>query len=107
MSTLTIKTQVTHKEEREVEIPIPSFWKNEDGDEFKALLDDKTFMQINFYRSIDTVMIQNGDAENYKRTIASTHTNFLVISEEEFMSAYKDARFKTDLEPMLISKQMA
>jgi hypothetical protein len=106
MSTLTIKTQVTHKEEREVIIPIPSFWKNERGDEFKALLDENTFMQISFYNPIDTCMIQNGQAEYFKKEIANTHTNFLVISEEEFMSAYKDARFKTDLEPMLISKEV-
>jgi hypothetical protein len=101
MSTLTIKTQVTHKEEREVTIPIPSFWKNGAGSEFKALVDKNTFVWISFFKAIDTVSLQVGAAENFNREAASAHQRWETCTEDEFFEAYRKARKQTEILPVI------
>jgi hypothetical protein len=107
MSTLKIKTQVTHKEEREVEIPIPSFWKEVTIlPTIIGILDEHTMYEV--WTCDDSSTLKSMDLKSIPAEIRLNKLSgdFVPATEEEFMSAYKDARFKTDLEPMLISKEV-
>lgn len=96
----------THKEEREIEIPVPSFWREPVSAYtcVRGLVNDHTLYEV--LELNDATFLESRDAKNDNGKISDAYERWTPITEEEFMSIYKTARFKTDLTPQILSEKM-
>lgn len=97
---LTIKKEVSQV----VNIPDNSFWEDGMGNAC-ALIGGHTFYKV-LSGSKTLIVVGGATLESTQKDIIECHEQWVPSTEEEFMSIYKDARFKTDLKPHLISKEM-
>lgn len=100
-STMTITTQVTHTETREVEIPVPSFWKEriEVFKCYRAVLDENTFFEILEFP--DEIIIRTSEIKENDSRVLEAHAKFDIISEEDFFAAYNRIYESLRLTPAL------
>jgi hypothetical protein len=96
---MTITTTKTVTEERV--IPVPSFWKR--GYFYYGLIDENNMYQILLMDGSHSVW-NSTPAKN--QTVASSYhdDSTELITEEQFFSAYSEAREATNLEPKLKSE---
>lgn len=94
---MTIETtkQVTSK----VEVPVPSFWKNNIGNH-TAIIDEQT--AAHFYVGKDYTSVQHGTPEELKERIEIAHRTHDLCTEQEFMEAYSKVLKSLSLQPELI-----
>lgn len=100
---MNINLQITHKETREVKIPVPSFWKDDRSQClcYRAVLDDKTF--INLFSVDDRrVSVSNAIPKDNVDLISEAHTEWTPVDESEFMRVYDDAWESMRMKPRLI-----
>jgi hypothetical protein len=83
---IKITTTIARKEERDIVIPVPSFWKEPTTsyDCYRAVLDDKTYVEGRHDRIIEA------------------NDSWLLCSERDFMQAYDDAFEAIRLKPTVI-----
>jgi hypothetical protein len=90
--------QITKTETKDIEVPVPSFWKNDTA--YTAVVDNKT--AINLYADNDYTAIQHGTIEELKSFIAIAHNSFDLCTETEFMEAYNKTLKSLSLQPELV-----
>lgn len=100
MKSLLIETTQTHK--HEVKIPVPSFWKNPNHNQYLAVLDEKTAVSIYSNSDGDYISIQHTTPQDSKSKIIEARNDWTLASEQEFFNAYDDFREATRLTPMII-----
>jgi hypothetical protein len=93
---MTITTTKTVTEERV--IPVPSFWKN--GNTIYGLIDENNLYQVfcidDYHNLLNCVPSSN------QPLVSSYHEKTSeLITEEQFFSAYSEAREATNLEPQI------
>ena len=94
---MTITTTKTVTEERV--IPVPSFWKS--GIVTYGLIDDVNFYIVacaDNYHGVRNILPRPDEIATYWKDDAE------LITEEQFFSAYSEAREATNLEPKLKSE---
>jgi hypothetical protein len=93
---MTITTTKTVTEERV--IPVPSFWKTPGL--YYGLLDDNNLYVITLFD--DAHSVTRYDPQEYKERLAVYWDNQSeLITEEQFFSAYSEAREATNLVPQI------
>jgi predicted RNA-binding protein associated with RNAse of E/G family len=96
---MTITTTKTVTEERV--IPVPSFWKT--AASYYALIDENNVYRV--FTMDDLHAITNGTATILEDDLKTYfHKTTELITEEQFFSAYSEAREATNLEPKLKSE---
>jgi hypothetical protein len=91
---MTITTTKTVTEERV--IPVPSFWKR--NFLYWAFIDDANLYEVflmDDYHSVKNI----NPVKNPNHLESYFHENAELITEEQFFSAYSEAREATNLEP--------
>lgn len=99
---MNINLQITHKETREVKIPVPSFWKDSTSSctKYRAVLDEKTF--VGLFSASDMVSIRVDTPVSNVDLISEAHTDWMPVDESEFMRVYDDAWESMRMKPRLI-----
>jgi hypothetical protein len=97
---ITIKKQITQKEE--AQIPIPCFWKevSENFLDYRGVIDEETYVRI--YKSPNRIAIENGTTKFYETEIAAAYESFDLCTEEEFMAQFEKAYKSISLKPELV-----
>lgn len=100
---ITLETTITHTEKRTLNIPAPSFWKEPTTayDCYRAVLDEKTYIQVMRLWNGDIVDIEHSTVERRSANVLQAQENWSIISEQEFMQMYDDAWECMRLRPVL------
>jgi len=100
-----MKFRTTQTKETEIEIPIPSFWKDANCHEsirdYRAILDEKTYCHV--WESERRTMIENSDIDLMDSNIIEAHLKWQPVPEDEFMYHYNRALHSLSLNPELIT----
>jgi hypothetical protein len=101
---IKITTTIARKEERDIVIPVPSFWKEPTTsyDCYRAVLDDKTYVEVTRLWDGEIVHILNSTVERRHDRIIEANDSWLLCSERDFMQAYDDAFEAIRLKPTVI-----
>lgn len=98
--TITIEKKETTTQE--VEIPIPSFWRNAGETSYVGLLDEKTVVEIISDEYEKT--IRNFDNSRWsagKDRVGIAHSMFHSCTETEFLDKYSEVEQSMSLHPKL------
>ena len=86
MQTLKFKIEKKETTEVEVEIPVPSFFRNKSETEYVAILDDGSILEIIADDFEKSVRNYSGKNVNYgKDRIHNAYNNFHSCTESEFL----------------------
>jgi ferredoxin-NADP reductase len=91
--------QITKTETKDIEVPVPSFWKSNIGNH-TAIIDEQT--AVHFYVGKDYTSVQHGTPEELKERIEIAHRIFDLCTETEFMEAYNKTLKSLSLQPELV-----
>lgn len=98
-----MKLETTVTEKYEIEIPTPSFYKDNSCsksiNDMRGILDEKTYCQI--WESEARTCVVNADVSMMKSEIVEAFKKWQPISEEEFIAAYDRALHFLSLTPEL------
>lgn len=95
---------ITQKEEKEIDLTGDHFWKDKQSQRFRAIIGGHTFYSVSIIGDY-YARVWSDRVEDNKSEISEACSSWLTATEEEFISFYNDARFKTSLKPHLISKE--
>jgi len=96
---MKLKIQVTQT--NEVEIMLPLFFKEERCENYLAILDEKTAIDLYISSSGDYVNITNTTPDKRASEIDRALNSWRQITETEFFSAWDDAYCSISLRPKL------
>ncbi len=106
---MTIELTQTVTEKKQVNIPVPCFWKDEVNEtleelgykpSYVAVLDDQTAVRI--FRSQDFTSIIHGSIQNLNAELVKAQEKWMLCSEEEFFQVYNDTLESIRLKPELV-----
>lgn len=102
---ITLETTITHTEKRMLNIEAPSFWKNPSKhyDEYRAVLDEKTFIEVASLWNGEVVRIDHTTVERRSDRVLEAQEKWNVITEQEFMQVYDDAYESMRLTPKMFT----
>jgi hypothetical protein len=94
--------QITKTETKDIEVPVPSFWKWSAGKltDYTAIVDESTV--ISLWVSDDLCIVQSGTPETLRNAVVKAHENHLLCTETEFMEAYNKTLKSLSLQPELV-----
>jgi len=99
-----MKFSTTQTAKTEIEIPVPSFYKDKGLHEslidLIGILDEKTIVKV--FESDRRTMVSNWDISLDNGDVVLAHLNWHPITEEEFMYHYNRALHSLSLTPELI-----
>jgi hypothetical protein len=90
--------QITKTETKDIEVPVPSFWKGDSS--YTAVVDEQT--AIHLFIGRDYLSIQHGTPEEMKGRIEMAHKCDHLCTETEFMEAYNKTLKSLSLQPELV-----
>jgi hypothetical protein len=95
--------QITKTETKDIEVPVPSFWKSNtvSKQEYTAILDKSTAISLVLI-SDDYTIIQHCTPEDLRHKIESAFKSFDLCTETEFMEAYNKTLKSLSLQPELV-----
>jgi hypothetical protein len=106
---MTIQTTVTHTEKRDVEITVPSFWKEPTTayKHYRALLDTDTYCEIYVFDDSTTVKNATPDAFMVNGEISEAHQKWDLCDEEDFLVELSKALKSMKMEPVLTTNSFS
>lgn len=101
---MTISVSKTRTETVEVPLVIPSFWKEPTAFNFvyfRAVLDEKTFVQVTVFNDWQDVRLINSTVASNVDKIEQAFTEWESVTEEEFLEVFNKAYNSMSLVPMI------
>lgn len=97
-----MKLQISQVSQREVELPLPAFFKDNKGTitDLVGILDEDTMIQVWDYPG-NRVVIENCNAKLVDARIVDFYQRYELATEEEFFAAYNRAYAQLSLTPKL------
>lgn len=96
--TLSIET----REKKDIDIPVPAFFRNKSETDYIGLLDQKTLVTI--YNNGDLTIVKNQDftnSDSAKREILDAYNHYGSCTETEFLEKYDQVIESISLHPKL------
>lgn len=97
MNTLTVET--TRSEKRTIELPIPFFARSKNENDWIAVLDEKTV--VNIYKGANLTIIKNSTPNYESNMLAEAYETWHSCTETEFLEKYDDVISSISLHPKL------
>lgn len=98
-----MKFETTTTEKREIEIPVPSFYKDsqcsESINDMIGIIDESTIVRV--WESEKRTAVENYDVNLNSNEIVRAFHNYKPITEEQFLTAYNRALNSMSLTPEL------
>jgi hypothetical protein len=98
-----MKIETTQTNKQEIEIPVPSFYKDagcsETINHMRGIIDNKTVADV--WESPQRTNVSNGDTNLYSSEIVEAFLKWKPVTELEFMTAYNRALHSMSLTPEL------
>lgn len=100
---ITLETTITHTEKRMLKLSTPAFWKEPSlsYDCYRAVLDEKTYVQVLVLFNGEVVSIKHSSVEKESSDILKAQEKWDTITEQEFIKVYDDTLESISLRPKL------
>lgn len=98
---IQLEATITHTEKKTLIVSAPSFWKEPTKyyDVYRAVLDEKTFIETMRLYNGEVVSVKHASIEKAKESILEAQLKWDVVTEQEFMQNYDDAWESMRLQP--------
>jgi hypothetical protein len=97
-----MKIKIEKKEETEIEVFAPLFFRAKNGYEFRALFSENDFREL--WKIEDTLFVKQVHPNTCLHSLSSAISDWDYISELDFITAWHSALEKLSLTPKLIEK---